>query len=178
MERYEIGDLILYGSTGVCRVADIQAHKGGRGEPERLYYTLEPLYQNCTIATPVDNDKIFMRPVITREEAEELIDEIPNIQAEAFHSTAMRELTQHYEAAIKTYDCNDLLELTLSIYAKKRDLETKKRKFGALDERFLHRAEELLFGELAAVLDLERDEVQEYITKRLDGKAQETRAGA
>lgn len=178
MEQYQVGDLILYGGTGVCRVADIQARTGGRGEPERLYYDLEPLYQSCTIATPVDNGKIFMRPIISREEAERLIDEIPNVEAEAYHNKAMRELTQHYEAALKTYDCRDLVELTMSIYAKKQDVESKKRKFGALDERFLHRAEELLFGELAAALDIKRDEVQRYIEKRLGGRTQAVCAGA
>lgn len=176
MEQYQVGDLILYGNTGVCRVADIQAHRGGRGEPERLYYTLEPLYQSCTIATPVDNEKVFMRPILTREEAERLIDQIPHVQAEAYHNKAMRELTEHYEAAFKTHDCGALVELTMSIYAKKQDLESKKRKFGALDERFLHRAEELLFGELAAALDIGRDEVQGYIAKRLGDR--EARAGA
>lgn len=176
MEQYQVGDLILYGSTGVCRVAEIQAHKGAKGEPERLFYTLEPLYQSGTIVTPVDNEKVFMRPILTREEAERLIDQIPNVQAEAYHNKAMRELTEHYEAALRTHDCGALVELTMSIYAKKQDLESQKRKFGALDERFLHRAEELLFGELAAALGIQRDEVQGYIEKRLEG--QESRAEA
>ncbi len=38
----------------------------------------------------------------------------------------------------------------MSIYAKKQDLEAHKRKVGALDQRFMKRAEDLLFGELAA----------------------------
>lgn len=164
---YQIGEMILYGSTGVCRVADIQVRKGPKEEAQRQYYILEPLYQSGTISTPVEGGKIFMRPIIDRAEAERLIDLIPGMQGEAYHSRAMRELTEHYEAALRTYNCEDLVELTMSIYAKKQDLESQKRKFGALDERFMHRAEDLLFGELAAALGLDRDAVPGYIAQRV-----------
>lgn len=175
LQMYQIGEMILYGSTGVCRVADIQVRKGANGEAERSYYTLEPLYQSCTISTPVDNEKIFMRPIITREEAERLIDLIPGMEGEAYHNRAMRELTEHYEAALRTYNCEDLVTLTMSIYAKKLDLESQKRKFGALDERFMRRAEDLLFGELAAALGIERDAVPDYIAARVAAWNEEKR---
>lgn len=128
---YQIGALLFYGETGVCRVADIQVRSPGRGEPERSYYVLEPLYQSCTITTPVDSNKVFMRPILTREEANALIDRIPQIKAQGFYSRALRELTDHYQAALKTHDCQAYLELTMSIYAKKQDLEAHKRKVGA-----------------------------------------------
>ena len=168
---YQIGALLFYGETGVCRVADIQIRSPGRGEPERSYYVLEPLYQSCTITTPVDNDKVFMRPILTREEANALIDRIPQIKAQGFYSRALRELTDHYQAALKTHDCQAYLELTMSIYAKKQDLEAHKRKVGALDQRFMKRAEDLLFGELAAALGIPREEVPDYIARRVEGQA-------
>lgn len=177
MNQYQIGDLVLYGSTGVCRVTELQARKGPPKDGERLFYTLEPLYQSCTISTPVDSDKVFMRPILSREEAEHLIDWIPNIRAKAFHSRAMRELTEHYEAALKSHDCAELVELTMSIYAKKQEMEDQKRKFGALDERFLRRAEELLYGELAAALGLDREAVPGYIAARVGALGGESLGG-
>ena len=36
---YQVGDLIVYGGTGVCRVMEVGPHTGGR-----LYYTLGPVY--------------------------------------------------------------------------------------------------------------------------------------
>lgn len=164
---YQVGDLILYGSTGVCRIKDIQEGAGRQGGEKRLYYILEPLYQSCVISTPVDNDKVFMRPVLSRQEADELIDRIPSIQAEAYHGHALRELTEHYVAALKTYDCGELVEMTMSIYEKKRDMARQHRKFGALDERFMKRAEDLLFGELAVALEISKDEVPDYISRRV-----------
>lgn len=166
---YQIGDLVLYGSTGVCKVSEIKKQDFPSLGEQRLYYILVPLYQDCTISAPVDSDKVFIRPIISKEEAERIIGTIPEIQAQAFHSRVSRELTEHYDALLKSHDCESLVELTMSIYAKKQDLVSQKRKFGTVDERFLKRAEELLFGELAAALEIPRDEVQDYIASRVEG---------
>ncbi len=164
---YQVGELIVYGATGVCRVAEIVARKFSRTEPEKFYYVLTPLYQAGTITTPVENGKIFTRPVITREEAISLIDEIPNIHAEAYHNQNLQQLENHYKAEFESHNCIDLLRLTMSTYQKKREREEAKLKFGAVDRRYMERAENLLFGELAVALDIERDHVQAFIENRL-----------
>lgn len=172
---YKIGDVLIYGMTGPCKVAEIAA-KSLPGEQEKqLYYRLVPLYQpQCTIHTPVNNQKVAIRPVISKEEAERLIDLIPSIQAEPFHNKANNELTQHYTAALKNHNCEDLVELTMSIYAKKQEVEGSKRKFGVVDERFLRQAEDLLFGELAVALDLDKGKVPAYIASKV-GAIEDTR---
>lgn len=164
---YQAGDLILYGSTGVCRVTEIVAKKLSRTEPERMYYILTPLYQAGTITTPVDNSKVFTRPVITRQEALDLIDQIPGIQAEAYHNQNLQKLENHYKTAMESHDCLDLLRLTMSTYQKKKEREEAKLKFGAVDRRYMERAEALLFGELAVALDIARDAVETFIQERL-----------
>jgi len=162
---FEVGELIFYGNTGVCRVHELV--KRSMAGAERIYYILKPLYQECTISTPADNVKVFMRPIISKQEAQDLIDTIPSIKAQSYHSPVLRELTEHYEQAIKTFNCADLLEMTMSIYIKKTEFEQQNRKFGAIDEKFMKRAEKLLFGELAAALEIPREQVQEYIEERL-----------
>ncbi len=164
---YQMGDLILYGSTGVCRVTEIVAKKLSRTEPERMYYILTPLYQSGTITTPVDNNKIFTRPVISRQEALDLIDSIPGIEAAAYHNQNLQQLENHYKQAIGSHDCRDLLRVTMSTYRKKKEREEAKLKFGAVDKRYMERAEALLFGELAVALDIARDEVELFIRERL-----------
>jgi len=165
---YSTGDLIIYGNNGVCRVECVAEREIG-GE-KRMFYSLKPLYQSCRIMTPVENPKVYMRPVISREEANRLIDLIPNMKAEIFQSKVTRELAEHYDQAIKMHDCEELINLTMSIYAKKKLAESEKRKFGSIDERFLKRAEELLFGEFAAALGIAPSEVQDYIDNRIGGK--------
>lgn len=160
---YRQGDLVVYGRTGVCRVERIETREDGQ-----KFYALTPLYQSCAILTPVEG-KVFMRPVLTRQQAEELIDQIPTLQGTP-REGATRDLTERYQASIATHDCEDLVELLSSIYAKKKTAEKEKRKFGAVDERFMQEGEALLHGELAAVLDIPVGEVPTYIRKRLKEK--------
>ena len=164
---YQTGDLILYGGTGVCRVTDIVTQKPSRTEPEKQYYVLTPLYQAGTITTPVENGKVFTRPVISRDEAISLIDQIPTIQAEAYHNQNLQQLENHYKAKLESHDCMELLCLTMSAYRKKEERERAKLKFGAVDRRYMERAENLLYGELAVALDIAKDSVRDFIAQRL-----------
>lgn len=164
---YNVGELILYGETGVCRVTGIVSKAFQDKEGEVLYYVLKPLHQSCTISVPVNSTKIFMRPIISRQEAESLIDMIPTIDAEVYHNKALRQLAEHYEDEIKSHSCEKLIRLTMSIYAKKQLSIKEKRKFGTTDERFMKRAEELLFGELGAALNIGINEVPAYIQSRV-----------
>lgn len=162
---YQIDDLIMYGSTGVCRVSDIT--KQVFNDEDKLYYVLEPLYQSGVIYAPVDNEKVFMRPVISEEEARSLIDDIPAIHTEIYRNSSMQQLTKYYQSVIDTHKCLDLLKLTKSIYQKKQAALAQNRHLGQIDKKFMKRAEDLLFGEFAAALHISREDVQEYIRKRL-----------
>ena len=162
--RYQPGDKIVYGRTGVCRVERIERQKSGQE-----YYVLEALYQNCSITTPVEG-KVFMRPVISRQEAEALIDRIPAMEASPCESMGLRELTEHYQTFLASHECKDLVELVRSIYAKRQAARREKKRFGAVDERFMKEGEALLNGEFAAALNIKPEEVPEYIARRLEGK--------
>ena len=73
---FQPGDLVVYGPTGVCRVEAVTCPKPAPGEKERPYYQLRPLHQDGVIYTPADQAKIPIRPVISAQEADALIDEI------------------------------------------------------------------------------------------------------
>lgn len=161
-----VNDKVVYGGTGVCRVAGITEMPGR----DRLYYVLEPLFQSGVIYAPIDG-RVLMRPVLSKAEAEAVIEKIPGLRAEAYHNSNVQTLTAHYEAAIKTQDMETLLRLTLSIYAKKQELESQKRKLGQVDSRYMKRAEELVHGELATALGIPREDVSEYIARRVAAAA-------
>ena len=91
---FAVGDLIVYSETGVCRVEQV-------GPPpfdpktKREYYTLSPLNCRETIYVPVDT-QVFMRPILSREAAEELIDRLPEIQQARVDCQDYRALAQRY----------------------------------------------------------------------------------
>jgi CarD family transcriptional regulator len=164
---FKIGDLIICGNTGVCTVTNIAVLDLVATE-KKSYYVLSPLYQNGVIYIATDNKKVFMRPIISIAEVEKLIDTIHSTQAEAYYCNALSGLIKHYDFAIKSHECKHLIELTMSIYAKKEYVAKQNRKLGTIDEKYLKRAEELLFGEMAAALNITKDEVPDYISVKLE----------
>jgi CarD family transcriptional regulator len=164
---FQPGDLVVYGTTGVCRVETISTPNSRGPDRHKQYYQLNPLYQDGFIYAPVDGIKVPVRAVTTREEAEELIDQIPHIQAEAYRAPTMQALAQYYQSAIRNCNCRSMLELIMSIYAKQRQAEARKRRLGMVDERYMKQATRLLHGELAVALDIPYEQVEPYIAQRL-----------
>ncbi len=162
-----VGEKVVYGKTGVC-IVEGQCEKEIIKNQKRLYYILKPVNnENSTIFAPVDSNKVFVRPVITKDEAEELILRIPEIA----ESSADIELTkEQYEAMIATHNCEDLVGLTVRLYNKKKSALENRKKPGFVDERYMALAEKLLFGELASALEISFDDVKGYIGKKLNNK--------
>ena len=158
---YKIGDLIQYGGTGVCRISEIKTQPLPGSDEQRLYYVLQPLYKACVMS---------IRPIISRQEADRLISQIPQREPKPFHSRASRELAEHYGNLMKENSCDSWIDLTISIHSKKQKIQAQKRKMGSVDERFLKQAEDMLFGELAAALEIPKDQVREYISWVSPGK--------
>ncbi|MBO5870286.1 MAG: CarD family transcriptional regulator [Clostridia bacterium] len=163
--RFAIGDLIIYNEIGVCRVDDIIEKEFPDGV--KKCYKLQPIYQSCAIFTPVDNETVFMRHIISREEADKLINDVCDIKPAEITSASPRELSNEYESIIKLHDCAELVALTKHIYTKRARLVSVKKKLPAVDERYVKKAEDLLFGELAAALGIDKSSVRENIAEKV-----------
>ena len=170
---FEAGEFIVYGTSGVCRVESVGAPPF-EGEEDKLYYTLVPVSGTETIYVPVDSP-VFMRPVISRAQAERLIDSIPSIEEDHFTSHSLRLSTEHYQAALQSHDCRDLVQLIKTVYAKSR---RNGRRVSQIDQRYRKRAEELLHGELAVALGIPLAEVQSYISRSIADKTGKTAKAA
>lgn len=161
---FEVGSSIIYGNSGVCKIVGIGAMSGM--PKDKLYYTLEPYYvKGSRIFTPVDNTKVTMRPVITKQDALTLVDEMKEIEALWIPDEKHRE--QEYKDALKSCDCRQLVKVIKTIYCRKSSREAAGKKLTSSDERFFHQAEERLYGELAISLDMSREEVKDYIVNRI-----------
>lgn len=78
---YQKGQYIIYGIRGVCEVMDIITVDRPDGPKDRLYYVLRPYYQqDSKIVAPVDSEKTITRPLLSKEEALELIDKISDVK--------------------------------------------------------------------------------------------------
>ena len=90
------------------------------------------------------------------------------MQAQAYRAPTLQALAQHYQTAVRSHSCQDLIELMMSIYAKQKQAESQNRRLGMVDERYMKQAERLLYGEFSIALNLPMEEVQPYIARRVD----------
>lgn len=163
---YNPGDKVVYGNNGVCEIVSLEIPDFAPKNENKLYYVLKPIYDECLVYAPIDT-KVFIRPVITKEYAQKLIDMIPEVKGEMYQSRSIQELTSHYKDVLVSHDCSDIIELIISIYNKKLYAEAHQKKFGLVDEKFLKHAESILYGEFSVALGIPKDKVQPYIAKRL-----------
>ena len=170
---YQAGDYIVYGTSGVCRVDEVKPSPF-EDEADRQYYTLTPVTGTETIYIPVDSP-VFMRPVISREQAETLVRDIPNIEVDHFTSHSMRLSSEHYQEVLQSHDCGDLVQLIKTVYAKSR---RSGRRLSQVDQRYRKRAEELLHGELSVALGIPFHEVPAYIESVIGKPGKRTKKAA
>lgn len=164
---FEKGELIMCGGHGVCRVIEITGNPIDRSDLKKKYYVLEPVFEKAsTIYTPVDNDKIVMRRIMNKEEAEKLIAQISEIDTVWIQEEKRREQT--YKEAIRTYDSRSLVQIIKTLYKRKRSRINEGKKVLSSDEQYLHKAEELLYSEMSLALSIPKDEVEEYIARAVD----------
>lgn len=164
---YEIGQYIIYGCEGVCRVEEIGPVEIKGAQKGVDYYTLCSVYQHGKIYVPVDS-QAYSRPIMTRQEAQALIEDIPNIPYEIFENNNPRLLGEHYQSYLKSNDCRELLKVIRAIHAKRIAVAEKGRRLGQVDERSYKQAEDKLHGELAVSLDIPVNDVRQFIIEALE----------
>lgn len=158
---YNVGDIIVYGEHGICRVAAVgPLNLGGPGD--RLYYTLRPYYQpELVIYAPIDNDRVVIRPPVTREEAEQIVSELPNVPELEIPDEKSRETL--FSQIQHGCDCRALAGMIKALYHRREQRQQKGRRVTSVDERYFRAAEDQLYGELAFALGMDRDAAPEYI---------------
>lgn len=163
---FEIGDFIVYGNNGICEVKDITTISMKDAPKDRLYYLLSPLHRKeSKIFTPVDNGKTVMRAVLTKEEADALIDDIPDIEELWVSNDKLRE--EKYKETMRSCECRNWIKIIKTLYLRKQERIAQGKKTTAMDDRYLRMAEDNLYSELAFALGIPRDEMNQYILKRM-----------
>jgi len=161
---FQVGDFIIYGGEGACQVEAVGPLELEGFEGDKPYYTLAPLYRAGKIYTPV-NTNVYMRPVLSRAEAEALVRQIPSIKAAPCAVRNPRVLGEFYQEMLRSHDCESMVLLIKTAYGKSQRRLARGAKPSQVDERYLKRAEDLLYGELAVALDIPREEVVSYIAQ-------------
>ena len=164
---FEKGEYLVAGNKGVCLVEGITTLDISGVDKEREYYILKPVYMaGSTVYVPVDTADNSMRRVLSREEADKLISEIPEIPLISISNDKL--LEQEYRGCMKTNDCAEWIRIIKTIYLRKQKRIEAGRKVTAVDAKYFRLAEDNLYGELAISLQMPRGEIEDYITREID----------
>ncbi len=159
---YRIGDFVLYGIHGVCRITSIEDRAFDRKTVS--YYVLEPSDQaGARYLVPINNQAAVgkLRPVLNREELEALLHSDAVRSGEWIADESRRK--QLYRELITSGDRAALIRMVGALYRHKEEQTASGRKFHLCDENFLRDARKILDAELSLVLDIEPEQVGGYI---------------
>lgn len=159
---YAIGDKIIYGENGVCTVEKIAPLEMSGVSAEKLYYYLTPLTGTGTYFAPVDSGA-YMRPVMSRAEAEALIDAIPGIAPAVCNDSRFNHVDAFYRELFKLHTCEALVSIVKGLRTRMSERKTKSSRA----EATMKRAKDILHGELAVALGMELGDVEDYIASRI-----------
>lgn len=171
---FEKGDYIIYGNAGVCRVEGVTTMDMAGIPKDRLYYILHPEGKpESKLFIPVDKPRSVVRKLISKAEAEELIDDIPDIEILDIVSDKLRE--ERYKECIRSCDSRELIRIIKTIYLRKKKRMEQGKKATNIDESYLKLAEEKLYSELSVLLGIQKSDMENYITARIQEKAENKR---
>ena len=159
---FKVNDYVVYGTTGVCQIIDIRKEKDIYSNGEIEYYVLQPVFNNnMTVMTPVNNEKVLMREVMTKDEVLSLIAAMP--EEETIWINDYRERCDKFKAALKTGECEEWVKLIKTLYLEKKEKTALGKKLMKSDEDIMRAAEKNLYEEFAIALNISPNEVVSYI---------------
>ena len=165
---YSVGNRIVYGNSGVCEVRDIIPAPFGKPDDGRLFYVLAPIYDtsNMMIYTPVDCDTVVIRELISADEAKALLDSIPRIEPLNIPVEKLRRET--YREAVQKTDLYEYVSVIKTVEIRRSEFKKSRRRLPDMDSDAEHTARNCLYGEVAAVLGMEREAVHNIVCDLLN----------
>ena len=162
---FVVGEDIIYGNMGVCRVEGITVPDFY--PTKRECYVLRPLYMaNSKVYTPVEDGPMALRPLMSAEEGQSLIDGMPDMETLP-SDMEKQELQNACREATKSGDFLFLARLVKTLHEKKAVMAAIKKNISSVEKECFDSAESILYGELAVVLDIPVEEVGSYVLGRL-----------
>jgi len=159
---FSIGDYVVCGNKGVCRVENIAPLEISDTDNNEDYYILKPIYSpGSTVYISMSTADEKLRPVLTKNEADSLVKMMPGIPDIAVDND--KQLEGEYKNCIRSNDATELAKLIKTIYHRREARFAAGRKETALDAKYFRMAGDYLYGELAISLNIPREEVEGYI---------------
>lgn len=163
---YSIGDTILYGADGVCRITEISERK--IGNDTLTYYILKPIYdEKSTIYVPTQNQTLLgkMKRILSEDEIYSAIESAKNCDDEWEENDIIRK--ELFRKTLDNANITDVIRLVRTLYLRMEKQLASGKRLRVSDEHTLKDCEKILFDELSLVLKIKRNQVQSFLKDKL-----------
>ncbi len=162
---FSAGEVVTYGTQGVCRVKEISVMKFGSTKGE--YFILVPFSDpKAVVYVPTSKPALVakMRPVLSRKELDELILKTAGESLEWIAGDNERK--DYCDRVLKSGERVEIMRMMEMLYLHRESLKDQKKHFHNIDAQYLKAAERMLHDEFAFVLGIAPEDVPDYIHSR------------
>lgn len=166
--QFEVGQLLVYGTNGICTVDSVELMSFSAGMPKEMYYVLrQHRNQENTFFVPLKNDDLTskMREIMQKEDIEDILMGLS--EGDVTWIKDRRERVEHFKSILYDGVSQKLLSMIITIYNQKRKLEKEGKKLPITETGILKSAEKLVAEEFGWVLGMDPEQVPKFIRKRL-----------
>ncbi len=150
-------DYVIY-QKEVCQIKGKKLNEFTNRES----FILEPVNDSSLKLTiPVDNPNL--RELLTKKELEELLSKIPSIPVIEVED---RELEQEYRNLMRNENEEDLVRVIKTTYLRNKKRVDNNKKISDKDHHYFEMAEDLLYTEIAIILNISKEEAKEYLISK------------
>lgn len=159
----KIDEYIIYATNGVCKIEGIEARKIGSSSME--YYTLVPINDSKSIyyiPTNYDNSKIRIKPVMTSQQAKELVDYSKKPKAIKLTANPV-ERKNLLNSILKNYDRKELINLIFTLKEQENKLSKLNKHLNSKEQTIFNKAISLICEEVAFCLKISLDDAKQEL---------------
>ncbi|WP_026513093.1 CarD family transcriptional regulator [Butyrivibrio sp. LB2008] len=161
-----VGECVIYGSHGLCKVRDILVPAFLEKGMEKQYYMMvSAVDAGSVIYVPVEGAEDKVRDVMSADDAEGLICDIEDV--DELELPEGKKAEPEITGIIKRNLADEMMSLVKALHKIKATREAEGKKFASLNERYLNMAEKLLYTEMAFSLKTEREAIKSRVKEEL-----------
>lgn len=163
--QLQAGNYVIYRSTEICRIDGFE-EKSFDNVTSKNYCVLVPADgDNSKYYVPMDLAETKLRPLLTKDEIEDLINGMKGEQPDWGDTEDHRKNV--FNEVLNSGDYRRIISMLHSLYLERQQRLAQGKKLLTADEKAMRSAESLIDREFAFVLGIKENEVSEYIASRL-----------
>ena len=168
---FKCGDKVIYKSFGVCTIEQMDYTMESFGSkksdaPARKYFVLKSESARGGQAfVPADKAEELIRPVIDRDDAINLAQQLEKSEPEDYIDKNMHTTDQHFREELAQHDCLVTMRVARTMEHRIAEQEATRHKPSGLYVRLLDTARNQVREEYAASLGISVEEAEQYLLK-------------